>query len=348
MASSAAASPPRPAGSSTPPAPRSAGSTPSSSSPSASGAASTSAATPTPRYAVDVDVGRRHRHHRHRRRPPARTVELGAVVWAHDPVEGPVLAQCSAHGTPARRPPSTGATVTLRRAPAPPRAGPVGRALPRRRGRRRRHRPAPCLADVPEFWQRLRDKALAGHVPSPAARTADGELALGRDLEGRGRAAGGDEQRPARRRSRPSRGPVAGRRVNGSAVRSSRARPSAPPVRSRAPPPSDDAAEASAGPIRRSRWRRSSTGSAMAMGSWTTTPAGTNTSQRRESTCRRRATATTIGSPSTRAIPPATHCSAASRSGPATARRRRAPRRWAPGRRPSPPGTRRATRRSSP
>lgn len=67
---------------------------------------------PTPRYAVDVDV-------------PAATVtigdadallagdvELADVVWAHDPVEGAVLAQCSAHGTP--HPATvTGTTVTF-------------------------------------------------------------------------------------------------------------------------------------------------------------------------------------------------------------------------------------------
>lgn len=54
----------------------------------------------SPRYAVDVDV-------------PAATVTIGDaaalrtdtvglrdVVWAHDPITGPVLAQCSAHGAP--------------------------------------------------------------------------------------------------------------------------------------------------------------------------------------------------------------------------------------------------------
>ena len=70
----------------------------------------------TPRYAVDVDV-------------TSATVTIGAagallgdtvaladVVWAHEPVAGPVLAQCSAHGTahPATVTPSEdGAAVTF-------------------------------------------------------------------------------------------------------------------------------------------------------------------------------------------------------------------------------------------
>ncbi len=68
----------------------------------------------TPRYAVDVDVstatvtiGGLDDLHR-------RTVELARMVWAHDAVDGPVLAQSSAHGTPAPgvvRPHADGATV---------------------------------------------------------------------------------------------------------------------------------------------------------------------------------------------------------------------------------------------
>jgi tRNA-specific 2-thiouridylase len=55
---------------------------------------------PTPRYAVDVDVPAATVTIGDAGALLADTVELADVVWAHDPFEGPVLAQCSAHGTP--------------------------------------------------------------------------------------------------------------------------------------------------------------------------------------------------------------------------------------------------------
>lgn len=72
---------------------------------------------PTPRYAVDVDVATATVTIGDRSALRSGTVDLTDVVWAHDPVEGPVLAQCSAHGTPhpARVVPDEagGATVTF-------------------------------------------------------------------------------------------------------------------------------------------------------------------------------------------------------------------------------------------
>lgn len=71
---------------------------------------------PTPRYAVDVDVSTATVTIGDAGDLLAGSVELADVVWAHDPVAGPVLAQCSAHGTPH---PATveataaGATVTF-------------------------------------------------------------------------------------------------------------------------------------------------------------------------------------------------------------------------------------------
>jgi len=53
-----------------------------------------------PRYAVDVDVAAATVTIGRAADLLAGGVELGDVVWAHDPVGGPVLAQCSAHGTP--------------------------------------------------------------------------------------------------------------------------------------------------------------------------------------------------------------------------------------------------------
>ena len=98
--------------------------------------------TAAPRYAVDVDVRDRHRHHRRRRRSADRLGRRSAtLVWAHDPVDGAVLVQCSAHGTPH---PAIGgrdrrrcATVTFER---PQRRLAPGQSvvLYRRRPRRRR------------------------------------------------------------------------------------------------------------------------------------------------------------------------------------------------------------------
>lgn len=54
----------------------------------------------TPRYAVDVDVSAATVTVGDRDALRAHQVLLDRVVWAHRPVEGAVLAQCSAHGTP--------------------------------------------------------------------------------------------------------------------------------------------------------------------------------------------------------------------------------------------------------
>ncbi|HEX4902361.1 MAG TPA: aminomethyltransferase beta-barrel domain-containing protein, partial [Acidimicrobiales bacterium] len=54
----------------------------------------------TPRYAVDVDVAAATVTIGAADDLLAREVELGDVVWAHDPVTGSVLVQSSAHGTP--------------------------------------------------------------------------------------------------------------------------------------------------------------------------------------------------------------------------------------------------------
>ncbi len=53
----------------------------------------------TPRYAVDVDVAAATVTIGDIAELRADTVELVSVVWAHAPVTGSVLAQCSAHGT---------------------------------------------------------------------------------------------------------------------------------------------------------------------------------------------------------------------------------------------------------
>jgi len=53
-----------------------------------------------PRYAVDVDVASATVTIGDAAALRAREVELGDVVWAHEPESGPVLAQCSAHGEP--------------------------------------------------------------------------------------------------------------------------------------------------------------------------------------------------------------------------------------------------------
>ncbi len=53
-----------------------------------------------PRYAVDVDVASATVTVGTRADLDVDGVDLGGVVWAHDPVSGPVLAQASAHGTP--------------------------------------------------------------------------------------------------------------------------------------------------------------------------------------------------------------------------------------------------------
>ena len=53
-----------------------------------------------PRYAVDVDVSTATVTIGDARSLRSAAVDLVDVVWAHEPVEGPVLAQCSAHGTP--------------------------------------------------------------------------------------------------------------------------------------------------------------------------------------------------------------------------------------------------------
>jgi len=55
---------------------------------------------PTPRYAVDVDVATATVTVGDADDLRSDTVELDRVVWAHEPVTGAVLAQCSAHGTP--------------------------------------------------------------------------------------------------------------------------------------------------------------------------------------------------------------------------------------------------------
>ncbi len=52
----------------------------------------------TPRYAVDVDVAAATVTIGDAAALETDHVELGSVVWAHDPVAGPVVAQCSAHG----------------------------------------------------------------------------------------------------------------------------------------------------------------------------------------------------------------------------------------------------------
>ena len=56
--------------------------------------------TAEPRYAVDVDVAAATVTIGDARALRAAEVDLADVVWAHGPVEGAVLAQCSAHGTP--------------------------------------------------------------------------------------------------------------------------------------------------------------------------------------------------------------------------------------------------------
>ena len=53
-----------------------------------------------PRYAVDVDVATATVTIGDARALRATEVGLVDVVWAHEPVDGPVSAQCSAHGTP--------------------------------------------------------------------------------------------------------------------------------------------------------------------------------------------------------------------------------------------------------
>jgi tRNA-specific 2-thiouridylase len=55
---------------------------------------------PEPRYAVDVDVASATVTIGDARALLSRSVVLGDVVWAHDPIDGPVLAQSSAHGVP--------------------------------------------------------------------------------------------------------------------------------------------------------------------------------------------------------------------------------------------------------
>jgi tRNA-specific 2-thiouridylase len=54
----------------------------------------------SPRYAIDVDVARATVTVGEERDLRTHHVRIGGVVWAHDPVRGPVLAQASAHGTP--------------------------------------------------------------------------------------------------------------------------------------------------------------------------------------------------------------------------------------------------------
>lgn len=54
----------------------------------------------TPRYVVDVDVPEARVTIGTKRELLADSVSLDQVVWAHEPVHGPVLAQCSAHGEP--------------------------------------------------------------------------------------------------------------------------------------------------------------------------------------------------------------------------------------------------------
>jgi len=70
----------------------------------------------TPRYAVDVDVATATVTVGDAAALRAQVVPLADVVWAHDPVTGPVLVQCSAHGTPHPaqvEPSASGATVTF-------------------------------------------------------------------------------------------------------------------------------------------------------------------------------------------------------------------------------------------
>ena len=54
----------------------------------------------TPRYVVDVDVSEARVTIGTKNDLLASTVDLRDVVWAHEPVDGPVLVQCSAHGAP--------------------------------------------------------------------------------------------------------------------------------------------------------------------------------------------------------------------------------------------------------
>ena len=68
------------------------------------------------------------------------------------------------------------------------------------------------------------------------------------------------------------------------------------------------------------RHRKGSTG---LIGSWSTSPAGTKTTQRRASPCRARADARPASGPRRGDDQPATHCPAASSRGPRSARRRR-------------------------
>ena len=68
-----------------------------------------------PRYAVDVDVRGATVTVRDAAALRQGDVDLVDVVWAHEPVEGDVLAQCSAHGTPhAASVESTAAGVRVR------------------------------------------------------------------------------------------------------------------------------------------------------------------------------------------------------------------------------------------
>jgi len=69
-----------------------------------------------PRYAVDVDVATATVTIGDAAALRAEGVELADVVWAHDPVRGPVLAQSSAHGTavPATVEPGPGGSVAVR------------------------------------------------------------------------------------------------------------------------------------------------------------------------------------------------------------------------------------------
>jgi len=69
-----------------------------------------------PRYAVDVDVATATVTIGDAAALRTRGVDLADVVWAHEPVSGPVLAQCSAHGPPrpATVEPGTGATTAVR------------------------------------------------------------------------------------------------------------------------------------------------------------------------------------------------------------------------------------------
>ncbi|MDE0805869.1 MAG: tRNA 2-thiouridine(34) synthase MnmA, partial [Acidimicrobiales bacterium] len=54
----------------------------------------------TPRYVVDVDVSEARVTIGEKAALLSSTVELDQVVWAHDPIDGPVLVQSSAHGDP--------------------------------------------------------------------------------------------------------------------------------------------------------------------------------------------------------------------------------------------------------